>query len=168
LTVFLFTKYFSNPIKWLIIFSLTGIIISSLLLYYYSKENYSRAFMGTDSKIFEPLTGCLLALLLHNYENIKIFFKQKSNIISYFSLIILLLSINTFWTRAGMNGSVSSNGYYSFGALLTTLSTFCLIGSLRDFNKNRIGAFLGNRVFSFIGRISYSIYLWHWPIHIWT
>jgi peptidoglycan/LPS O-acetylase OafA/YrhL len=26
---------------------------------------------------------------------------------------------------------------------------------------------IGNKVFSYVGKISYSVYLWHWPIHLW-
>lgn len=48
-------------------------------------------------------------------------------------------------------------------ALVPTLGTACLIGSTTD-DTGSVGRLLSSRVLTAIGKRSYSLYLWHWPM----
>ncbi len=52
--------------------------------------------------------------------------------------------------------------YPGWWALLPTLGTVCVIAAGPHTLLNRYA--LGNRLAVFIGRISYPLYLWHWPL----
>lgn len=52
--------------------------------------------------------------------------------------------------------------------MLLSVSSFALIGSLSETQSSILKMIFGNQVFAYIGRISYSVYLWHWPFHFWT
>lgn len=45
------------------------IVVSVMLMKIYAEENESRSYMGTDTKIFEPLLGCLLAIMI-SYDRV--------------------------------------------------------------------------------------------------
>lgn len=45
-------------------------------------------------------------------------------------------------------------------AVLPCLSVACLLVT----PTSKVNAFLSNKIFTYIGEISYSVYLWHWPI----
>jgi hypothetical protein len=62
-------------------------------------------------------------------------------------LSVVLLNIDLPWP-----------GLYT---LIPVAATFCVITG--NYNDNKI---LGNEGIDFIGRVSYSLYLWHWPVFV--
>jgi peptidoglycan/LPS O-acetylase OafA/YrhL len=81
--------------------------------------------------------------------------------------------LNTVLASAGVFGiflSVlifkNSSIFPGFNALLPTLSTCCLIYVGASSSKSVVTRLLSTNVFTFVGKISYSLYLWHLPILI--
>jgi hypothetical protein len=81
--------------------------------------------------------------------------------------------LNTVLASAGVFGiflSVtifnSSSLFPGFNALLPTLSTCCLIYVGASRSQSVVTRLLSTKVFTFLGKISYSLYLWHLPILI--
>ena len=67
---------------------------------------------------------------------------------------------------------VSTPGSFPWpGALLPVLGTLGLIGFLHARPPGLLAGVLGSRPMTAIGRMSYSLYLWHWPVFVllrWT
>ena len=81
--------------------------------------------------------------------------------------------LNTVLASAGVFGIFlsliifdNSSLFPGFNALLPTLSTCCLIYVGASSSQSVVTSLLSTKVFTFVGKISYSLYLWHLPILI--
>ena len=133
------------------LFITVAVGIASFLFNIYNVElQPALAFYSPFSRFWELMVGAALAYLtLHKPRFI---FEESPNIKSIFGLIML------FSGFIFLNYKDKFPGYW---ALLPCIGTFLIISS-RDawVNKN----ILGNKLFVFVGIISYPLYLWHWPL----
>ena len=145
---------FTTPKQFLILS-----IVSLLLLTAYSEYSAqlvsTKSYYSTLSRLFELLIGAITAVFIIYLKDQKITIKENTykavNAVAITSLIIAFFTldatssfpgINAFWvvfSVALILFSGQSNGAYSSKLLATP-------------------------IFTFIGKISYSLYLWHWPI----
>ncbi len=130
---------FKSPIAWLILIIL--IFIYSLFL---SKNAPLEAFFHIQSRAWELLAGGLLYL-----TSFKIDDKYKK--ITEIAGLVLIISSAILFNKWKM--------WPGYLALVPVLGT-CLV-ILAD-SKQSI--FTHNSLFQYIGKRSYSLYLWHWPI----
>jgi hypothetical protein len=85
---------------------------------YRLQENKSRAYMGTDCRIFEILMGCVGAILIR-FEgfNSKILkFKVVLSIFSIIGIIFCSLALGDIDVVSGTG--VANSRYFSWGTLL--------------------------------------------------
>jgi peptidoglycan/LPS O-acetylase OafA/YrhL len=82
---------------------------------------------------------------------------RYARILTYLSVAGLLLPIALY---------SDATWFPAFGALPCCLATAWLLWSGRHATRSRVQAALSSRVPVAIGRISYSLYLWHWPIYV--
>lgn len=121
------------------------------IAFYFSNKNPDKSYYFLSSRIFEFMIGSSLATL--NLS--KISFKRNA------SLILGVLSLVALIYCATKNNIVI--GYPDYHALIVSLATALLI--LIGASKNTISSsILSWPPLVFIGTISYSLYLWHWPI----
>jgi len=149
--------YFILPLILLYIKSKKNVItvlsIISLVLIGYSTYNIFNGKAGLMyfsllSRMPEFLLGVIVsAANVRNFE----FVKKNSTLISSLGLLIIL-GCSIFF-----NESLPFPGALAVIPCIGTI--FILISS-----NNKINDFLSNRLFVYIGEISYSVYLWHWPI----
>lgn len=127
------------------------IAITSLLFYILFQRHLVFVFYSPISRAFELLIGALLAI---NYDKIKL----PTNKILCHSLSIIGLTMILFSATL-----MQKNDFQSIAILIPCLGAFILIltGKKNYPLGNKI---LSNRILVFIGLISYSLYLWHWPI----
>ncbi len=157
---FLFYASKKLPSKFKFVPFLVGFAVSIFAAVLLQKENKTFAFYSIFSRFWELSLGIILF-------QVMTFLPQKFsprflNIGSSFSLALILWS---FWNSNPSNFPVP-------GALAPALGT---LGFLYFNCTSRISTFtsrlLSNRHLVFIGLISYSLYLWHWPVFIlmkWT
>lgn len=124
-----------------------GPIFENKLLY--GKFISDTVFFLTPFRIFEFIFGSLLAI---NLKRIK---KNNINEILFFlgATLIVLSSIY-----------IDEKYYFpSKFALFPLIGTFLIIYSKE---ANYFGYILRNKIINFFGDISYSLYLYHWPVYI--
>jgi peptidoglycan/LPS O-acetylase OafA/YrhL len=120
-----------------------------------------RAYMGTDSRIFGPLVGALLAVFLVSRPTAG--HRQATN--------LALLAGGGACLVWGLVALGSPEGattrYASGGALVVALGAASVIWALavRTSPATRL---LGLTPVAYLGRLSYGIYIWHWPLIVWS
>ena len=144
--IFIVLKYFKNSLKVIL-----GIIfiISIVTAHIASKHFPVSTFYYLHTRIWEMLAGGIVACFLIEKKNNHFY----STPIAFIGLILLCFSL-FFYS--------DNTRHPSFLTLLPTIGT-CLI--LISSNPNQaFTKFLRYKIFIKIGLISYSLYLWHYPV----
>ncbi len=140
--------------RFLTILVFVGIFFSLALAEWGSIYYPNFIFYMLPSRGWELLTGVLITCLENNTNKNKIyiFIKNKGEYFSFFGFLLIIISI------------IFINDNYRHPSIITVpvvLGTFFIIASQ---NKNIIYKFLKSNILVFIGLISYSLYLWHYPV----
>ncbi len=109
------------------------------------------AYFNPFARTWEFFLGVLVAMLLP-YLKIG---RNWRDLIGFIGLVALLAC------GLVVPDTMHYPGYVS---LLPVTAAILLILSGSEGDNSRIGRFLSNRYFAFLGGISFSIYLWHWPL----
>ncbi len=112
------------------------------------------AFFGAPARFWEILFGSLTALFANR-------FAHKSRAIAVPLLLVGVMLI--IWSSLALGSSSSFPGHL---ALMPTLGTVLLI--LFNQQIKPINRFLTSSRLVYIGNISYSLYLWHWPFIVFS
>ncbi len=138
-----------------------GLIISLLVAAWQSTYSPLQAYFLSPARFWELAAGVLLQqagiarlspLLRCNWQR---------NLLAVLSLILL----------GGAFAFSSRQGFPVPGALPAVLGALGLILSLHHHPQVPLHAWLGSRPLLLTGRMSYSLYLWHWPVFVlfrWT
>ncbi len=130
-------------------------ILSIISYIFLSNYNSNLAFYMMPTRFWELGLGCLILFLSKTEQGTWI--KNKK---VYIALICLTLIIGVLF---------SSQNHQVINTVLIALLTSLLIWSLD--NNNFCSKYLSWKGTVFIGTISYSLYLWHWPVIVisrWT
>ncbi|MFM7270178.1 MAG: acyltransferase family protein [Actinomycetes bacterium] len=124
----------------------------------YSGDDPSRAYYGTDARAHTILIGCLMAVVLLHWRPRSRVATGALQAIGALALGAVLLAFVTVsdrgeWLYRG--GSVA----FSVAAALLVLAAAQPRGALVSV--------LAVAPLRALGRISYGVYLWHWPIIVW-
>lgn len=130
------------------------IIISLLITIYLSKNHTSFNFYFIFSRFFEFLLGSLAALLELNKMFVKIkSSKFISNTLTIFGFLLIFYALIYF------NDQMLLPSIKSFIPIFGIFLIIFFYNNNKFFNK-----IITNKLFIFFGLISYSLYLWHFPI----
>ena len=146
LFLFLFRKLNYRTI--FVFIFISGIILST----YLSIIKPSFSFFSLPTRFFELLFGTLICLF---EKDIKEKFEKYSKIFSLIGLILIIISILCF-SHDTLHPSYITLLPLFGASLIIIFSTF------RDY----VTKILSSKLFVFTGLISYSLYLWHYPIFL--
>ena len=139
-----------RPMILLFGFSMAASFTYSVFATFQSPES---AYFNPFSRSWEFLCGVLSALLI---PLVKVA-PGIRQILSYLGLAGVLL------TGLVIPKSASFPGYVA--AMPVIAAVFLLVSNPQTLS-NRVGHFLMHPIFAFLGSISFTIYLWHWPLMI--
>jgi len=125
-------------------------LVASVL---YTASNPAEAYFVTWTRLWEFGAGAILALL----PRLRPSGAWMQNILGYAGLA-MILGAGWFYDR--------DTAFPGYAAVLPVLGTALVITTDRAKNWWDIGSVLGGRPQRFVGDISYSLYLWHWPLII--
>lgn len=142
-----FNRYFKGNSKFYVLGFTVFLIIASVLL---SKDE--KAYLLTQTRIFELFVGSSVFLF---QDKICSFFRinERFSQVAFYTatLMIVYTVLTTDLSDAHWNPCTS---------VLTIIATSLIL--IVNYEKS----FIINTKFNLFGKISYSIYLWHWPVFI--
>ncbi|TDM02289.1 acyltransferase family protein [Macrococcus carouselicus] len=143
----------------IITFSVLAIISAVwMATLYYPGIQVSRLYFGTDTRLQTMLLGVLLAFIWpasRLKKNPPLSMKATISIVGILNFVILLFSFNLV--------SESSGFLYQGGFFMLGLMTISTIASCVH-PDSLLKSLLSLPLLTAIGRLSYSLYLWHYPI----
>ena len=142
------------------------ILFSFIIDVYFVKHNLDWAFFLPQSRFWELLAGAFLAWLVNDKKIIYFFSLQPANNLLFKNNLKNILSVIGFLFI--IVAVIFTDKYFFPGwwALLPVVGS-CLIiasGPKAWINRN----ILSQKILVNIGLISFSLYLWHWPLLSWA
>ncbi|WP_176141227.1 acyltransferase family protein [Agreia bicolorata] len=145
-------KYWSGK-RWNALFAVV-VAVSILSLAFsiiYTQTNAAQAYFVTFTRMWEFGAGAVLALL----PRLRPTKAWLSNLLGYGGIAIVL-GCGYFYDK--------STPFPGSAAILPVIGTMAIILASHREHWYDAGRVLSVRPVSFIGDISYSLYLWHWPL----
>lgn len=143
--------------RWLLPAIVTGAIASAAaMLWLYDPASPTRAYVGTDTRVQELLIGAAFAVAMHRHRAaMTVVTRARAAVaaLGFFGVLVALVALPD-----------SSPLYYRGGALVVSLAVAGTIWLVEVMPRGVLGRVLGQGVLAWIGKISYGLYLWHWPI----
>jgi peptidoglycan/LPS O-acetylase OafA/YrhL len=135
-----------------------GIVASVIVMArVYTPGDPLRAYYGTDARVHTILMGALLAILLVVWRPSDVAKRR----LAIFGAVACVVMLTTWYYATG-----TSSRYYHGGSLLyAALACVVIAGAMQ---AGPLRAALGFGLLVWIGRLSYGLYLFHWPIITWV
>lgn len=139
------------------IFSITIAVIcvaSFIWSVYFTGQNQSQAYFSTFTRIWELALGGLLVIFLPYFKYVP---KAIKALLGWAGLCLILFACFHFTSQTAFPG---------YAALLPTLGAVMVIIGGEVGEQWSVRNLLSYKPFQYFGDISYSLYLWHWPVII--
>lgn len=147
----------------LLVVSLGGALGSALVMnLFYGDRTNARIYFGTDTHVQGLLLGAAAAVVAWRLEQRVSNASTSRAQRGWFALgVVSLLGVLVVVRYAEGNSSfMFQGGFFGFGLLVAGL-----ILSLRFAPTSPLARAFGWAPMAYVGRISYSIYLWHYPVY---
>lgn len=149
--LYLVHRYFRHQLlTFTIIVAFLSLIYSITLVHIFPSD----AFYSTPSRAWELMIGSLLAILERRLHAEK----WLANLISGVGLLAITYAVFFYSDTTPFPG---------FSALLPVIGSAMIIYA-GGAKQNMVGWILSTWAFRFTGLLSYSLYLWHWPLIVFS
>ncbi|MGK5638058.1 acyltransferase family protein [Streptomyces sp. URMC 126] len=136
-----------------------GAAVSCALMAFHSGTvDSTRAYEGTDTRAFALLLGALAATAPVRERLARVPGRAADAVCA-----ALLCGLGVAWvTTEGQNAP----GLFTGGLFVHSLACALLVALLAAAPDGRAGRLVGGAVPRRLGELSYSLYLWHWPVYL--
>jgi peptidoglycan/LPS O-acetylase OafA/YrhL len=118
----------------------------------------TRVYEGTDTRAFSLLLGSLVAT-----APLRRLLAHVSGPMADWACAALMCGIGTSWA---WTGGQNAPALFQGGLFAHAVASALLIGLLAQVPDGRAGRLVGSTVPRRLGEVSYSLYLWHWPVYL--
>jgi peptidoglycan/LPS O-acetylase OafA/YrhL len=151
-----------RPLRLLtVIAAVVGVVAAVGRFFAFDGTNFYRTF-GTDFRVDMILAGVLLAIALRAGQDRSI---RRASRVLVAPAVGFLIFVSIFVPEFGRpEGASLQLLYYRYGLPLVALSTVTILGFIVTHQQSRFAVFLSLKPIEYTGKISYGMYLWHYPI----
>lgn len=138
-----------------------GIVVSVALGVWLFRPGGSplRAYYGTGVRASELLVGCLLAVVLHRRAPFR---RQGPRWALAAASLVSLAVLTWLWSTQHVGSALLYRGGLVLHAALVGV---LIVSAIQP--ASPVKTIFGVRPLAVLGRISYGVYLFHWPIFLW-
>jgi peptidoglycan/LPS O-acetylase OafA/YrhL len=124
----------------------------------------NRVYYGTDTRAFELLIGAALALMVTGRPDHSPAGRRRLHVLAPLAAVVL----GVLWVTAGGPDHDTSPSAWMFrgGLVVAGLLAAVVIAGVAQPDPGGFGRMLSFRPLRWVGRISYGLYLWHWPVYV--
>jgi peptidoglycan/LPS O-acetylase OafA/YrhL len=138
---------------------LVGVAAMSLAVQLMS-DNPDRIYYGTDARAFELLSGALLAVALARWMQQRPRAREPS--VAWAPVGLAAAGVTLWWWSSAPQ---TSGWLYDGGfAVVACMNVVVILGTVVPGPLRWVCSLSPIR---YVGRISYGIYLYHWPVYLW-
>ena len=124
--------------------------------------DHARVYYGTDARAQSLFVGAALGLWRSVTPRGRLRRALPQSVVRVAGVVgVGATVISMFWID-----ELTKWMFNSGGILLFTLGSAALTLACADSRPSVVRTVLGWRPFAYAGRLSYGLYLWHWPIHL--
>ena len=149
--------------------SMGGAVLSTLWMarLYHSGASSTRLYYGTDTHAQSILVGCALAAVLTMIARrrqddalVPVARSRRARWVLSGAGVAAAAALGWQWTHVDSGGHFADQGGFLVGALLTAI----VLVSAASAPKGPLAVVLSWPVLTYLGTISYGMYLWYFPI----
>lgn len=156
-----FLLWWRRSLRVLLVACVAMIAASATLMavLYVPGRDPSRVYYGTDTRAQSLLIGAVVGIVLFQHGPIRSMYARTA--VRVGAAVGAVYTLWLFWRM-----SERTDALYQGGFLLAALAVSAVIVSVVQPDPGRLGRALSVAPLRWVGRISYGLYLWHWPVYL--
>jgi peptidoglycan/LPS O-acetylase OafA/YrhL len=132
--------------------------VFAMVVMHHHGDDPNRVYLGTDTRIASILAGAVVALAVARFPGRMSTQPRRNDYIGLAALAVLVLS----WMRVD---GVKAEWLYEGGLFVHAVLTAVVIAVAFGRRAGLLSKLLSLRPLRWMGKVSYGLYLWHWPVY---